>query len=272
MIHVNKKTPLEIFLQSVNLPVLPEIALSLVDTLNDEDFSIDVVEKLIGRDTGITAAVIKQANSARYGLPTKVSSVNEAMRLIGFNAVRAIALGSSVANAFPVTGGIDVASFWDSSDKTAHYAQKLALILRQDGASAWLCGFMVRVGELLIAQHDQGAISHIEQEPRLPGVRWKREDVLFGLTEGQIISELAKMWNFPDEVVVALRECANPLSEDWPFHKLSGIIHLASLLSDVAMYGDLKTCDLDVLLPQSVMDALGLTVMQVECCIKDSSE
>lgn len=241
------------FFQSVKLPVMPEVAHALIRTLNDEDVSISSVRNIIAKDPALTAKLLRLANSAQFGLSREVSSLDNAISMVGMSQIRTLALSASMHVAFPVAPGLDRAEFWRSSMACAGYAQWLAGGAGMNRQEAWLTGMMARLGELIIGQKAPASLAEIEKLPRLPGVRWAREQALFGFNEAQITAEMARRWNFPDEIVRGLDTSADPMAVQ-PFCPLGGIVHLASLLADTPTAGP-ETLDQ---LPDDMVTALRL--------------
>ncbi len=222
---------LDSFFATVKLPTISEVAHELIKTLNDEDASMAEVGAIISRDPALTAKLLRLANSAAFGLQRGVSSVDEAMAMIGMSKVRTLALASCMSESFPVLPGLDPKEFWQTSMATAGYAQWMASRIGADAQQAWLAGMMVRLGELLIGQADPATLKEIERLPHIPGGRWEREKELVGFTEGQVTAELARRWNFPAEVVTGLQQSFEPLAHK-PFSRLAAVIHLADLLAE----------------------------------------
>lgn len=227
---------IESFFETVQLPSIPDLAHSLIKTLNDEDATIEEVSDLISRDPAISAKLLRLANSAQFGLPRGVGSVDDAIAMVGMNKVRTLALGACLAGTFPKLAGLDTHTFWKTSMASAGYSEWIARKLGVDTSLAWLTGMMVRLGELLIAQAEPETLAEIEKLPVWPGVRWKRERDLVGFTEGQLTAELALRWNFPMQMVQALRVSADPLVEQ-AFSRLGAVIHIGSLLADTPNAG-----------------------------------
>jgi HD-like signal output (HDOD) protein len=244
---------LDSFFESVQLPSIPDLAHSLIETLNDEDASFEEVSDLITRDPAISAKLLRLANSAQFGLPRGVGSIEDAIAMVGMNKVRTVALGACLSSSFPKIAGLDAHAFWKTSMACAGYAQWMAHKLEVDQQMAWLTGMMVRLGELLIAQAEPQTLHKIEQLPLAPGVRWQRERQLIGFTEGQLSAELARRWNFPMQMVQALQRSADPLV-DQAYSRLGAILHLAGLLADTPNAGPEQVDDL----PSDVLAALPL--------------
>ena len=245
------------FFQNVQLPTMPEVAQSLIQTLHDDDIPFEKVRMAISKDPSLTAKLIRMANSARFGLPRQVSSLDDAINMVGLNQVRTLALAACMTGSFSDAPGVDRNEFWKESMACAGYSQWLARSLGTDVQQSWLTGFMVRLGELIIAQKAPKEIIEIERLPHLPGGRWEREQSLLGFTEGQITAELARRWNFPAEVVLALETASDPLAVT-PFCRLGAIVHIATLLAEMAIGPKMSMEETVAVLPRDVLMALRL--------------
>ena len=90
----------QLFDQAHELPQIPKLVQELIEGFNNEDINIDEIAEKIAMDQVITAKVLRLANSARFGMPRQVSSVDDAVVLLGFNALRTLVVASGVAAAF----------------------------------------------------------------------------------------------------------------------------------------------------------------------------
>ncbi len=244
---------LDSFFATVKLPTMSEVAHALIKTLNNENASTSEVRNIIAKDPALTAKLLRLANSAQFGLPRGVGSLDDAISMVGMSMVRTLSLGSCLSESFPKLPGLDSTEFWRTCMACAGYAQWLAGGVGADSQQAWLAGMMLRLGELLIGQADPDTLREIEKLPNLPGGRWEREKRLVGFSEGQVTAELARRWNFPKEIVQALQLSSDPVTEHG-FSRLAAIVHLAGLLADSP---DASPDVLDTL-PQDVVAALLL--------------
>lgn len=251
------------FLQSVKLPVMQEVAQALIRTLKNDDADVTTVTAIIAKDPGLTATLLRMANSAIFGLSRSVHTLDSAVSVVGMSHIRARALSICMVNAFAFPPGLNRLEFWRSCMVCAGYAKWLASSIGMDEQQAWLTGMMLRLGELIIAQRLPETLERIESLPCGPGERWRRERELTGFDEGQITAEIARRWDFPDVVTLALQSSAQPLTQgDSP---LGAVVHLAALIADqtgpVAQAFDE--------LPYSVVQALGLDMQKLQSEIPD---
>lgn len=218
------------FFKDLTLPTMPEVAHELIRSLNEEDVPLIHLRDAIARDPALAVQLLRLANSAHYGNRQKVNNLEDAINRVGMNQVRALALASCFNDAFPISPGLDRESFWRASQARGGLSQWLANGIGSDSEQAWLTGFMVRVGELLMGMKSPSSVIEFERQPQAPGERWQREEALLGLTEGQVSAELARCWNFPDTMIEALDAAAAPMAAQ-PFSRLGAVLHVAELLA-----------------------------------------
>ena len=90
----------EIFKRLNNLPTLPSIARSLLQMTVEENAQVDDVVRLVEADPASTARLLRIVNSAYRGLNGKVTSINRAVVLLGFNGIRNALLSVQIFNIF----------------------------------------------------------------------------------------------------------------------------------------------------------------------------
>lgn len=252
------------FLQSVKLPVMQEVAQALIRTLNDDQADVAAVTTIIAKDPVLTTTLLRMANSAMFGLSRSVNTLDNAVSVVGMAHIRARALSICMANAFAFPPGINRLDFWRSSMVCAGYARWLAASIGLDEQEAWLTGMMLRLGEIVIAQRMPDVLERVESLPCGPGERWKRERELAGFDEGEISAEIARHWDFPEAVALALRCAAQPLTNG--SSRLAAVVHVAALITD--QIGNAPP-SLDNL-PVSVVHTLGLNTQKLQLQIPDA--
>lgn len=200
------------FLRSTKLPVMPEVAHALIRTLRDEDADLGAVRRIIDKDPALTTTLLRMANSAMFGLSRTVTSLDNALNVVGMTQVRARALGICMANAVRLPDGVSRMDFWRYCMVCAGYAKLLAGWAQADEQQAWLTAMMLRLGEALIGQVRPQDLAAIGMQPCAPGERWLRERQMLGFDEGQITAAMAARWDFPQDVVNALEQSCQPIT------------------------------------------------------------
>ena len=84
---------LNTILSSARLPTLPVVATALLELTSREDTPFSDIVDLIAQDMALSVKILKVANSAFYSFPQQISSINQAVSLLGINAVQSLVLG-----------------------------------------------------------------------------------------------------------------------------------------------------------------------------------
>jgi putative nucleotidyltransferase with HDIG domain len=218
----------------INLPALPSIAMEVVEMVDNPKTSASQLGKIISTDQALTAKVLKIANSPFYGFPKKISTIDFAIIVLGFDALKEIVISISLVSSLQKKSDnyFDSKAFWDHSIATGVIARKLARDL----------GYRVS-GEVFVAAllHDMGVsvmhryfnnefkrIVDIARESDLTFM--EAEESVLSVTHADIGSWLAERWNLPDHLVEGVLLHATPeKAEKNP--ELVAIIHCADVFA-----------------------------------------
>lgn len=73
-----------------------KVAVPIITMFNDPRTNFSDLSRVIESDPDLSARVLKIANSGYYGLRQKIESVSRAVIMLGWNAIKMIALGSTI--------------------------------------------------------------------------------------------------------------------------------------------------------------------------------
>ncbi len=219
------------------LPNIPKVVRELIESFNDEDVNTEDIASKIAADQVLTAKVLRVANSAHYGGHRKVSSVGDAVFVLGFNAVRTLVLASGITGAFRAPEGFNLPAFWHYSFAVAGVCKWLARYSKDPAETAFTCGMIHNIGELLIhillpeeCKEIQKLVDKGERNSEI-------EKNVLGFNFPEAGAELANRWKFPEVIVSAIRYQLNP--EGAPeFSRLAGLIYLADYIVHMNEIGD----------------------------------
>jgi putative nucleotidyltransferase with HDIG domain len=194
----------EIFLEDIkDLPTLPTVVAQVMITLNQPKSSARDLERLIAYDEAITAKILKLANSAFYGLPGKVNSLNRAITILGFNTVRSMVLTIGVVNKF--TGNsrneyFNRGDFWEHSLSVAVASKLLA---HKEGAinpdEAHVAGLLHDLGKMIFDLIRPAA--YREALVRMHELNMDERDAeraSIGFSHDEVGAMIADKWRFPE--------------------------------------------------------------------------
>lgn len=114
----------------IAIPPCPAILIKIMRETRSNEPDFRRVGHLVGGDVALAAAIVSIANSPYYGLRTKASSVQQALTLLGLEAVTQRLTGLLLRQAFPSALGSGMNGYWKASMATALIA---ALVSRETG-------------------------------------------------------------------------------------------------------------------------------------------
>lgn len=186
------------------------VLIRLVNLASDERSSHAELASIIEQDPGLTARVIRMANSVAFSVRERnvVSTVSQAILRIGFDRLRILALSLSLRDSFPMgrVGRIDYEFFWKSSLFRAHAAQGLfePLSAKGDisGEEVFTAGLVLEIGLLVLFHLCPQAL-----QSSFPGEKASLEEIVsweednLGINHRRIGEILLKRWQFPEPMI-----------------------------------------------------------------------
>src|SRR5438552_4012902 len=97
----------ELFAQLQELKTIPNIVWEIINSFNHPQLDFTTLAEQICREPALTAKILRIANSAFYGLPRQVGSIQDAVVILGLNSVRNLALAASLTDQKPDLEGFD---------------------------------------------------------------------------------------------------------------------------------------------------------------------
>lgn len=195
------------------LPALPAVVTELLVSFDNEDADIAALTQRIACDQALAARLLRVANSSFYGLQTRVSTINEALVVLGFRAVRSMVIAMGVSGAFRAgqCHGFEVQPHIRHGIGVGLAARVLALETRHNPEIAFTGGILHDIGKLVLAscfasQYSQ-ALAYREQHDCLLVVA--ERDVL-GMDHAEVGGLLADAWHFPPALRAALADHHGP--------------------------------------------------------------
>lgn len=242
-----------------DLPSLSAVVVELLTSMEDEDVDIHVLGAKIAHDQALTAKTLRLANSSFYGMPSKVTTIPQAMSVLGFHSIRTLVTACAVSASFPNgTGGpFDFKSFWRHSVATAACAKLLAKRHKLNPETAFTAGLLHDIGTLVLATRFPAEYAQmLAHRNRHDCYIIEAEQAVFGLDHAATGSALAAHWKFPEAIQRAVAEhhrddCIGPPSLQLLVHAANTVAHAL----DLSGHED----DLAPPMSHAVWQALGLS-------------
>ena len=201
----------EVIAEIADLRPLPQVALKIL-ALNDGTFSAYELAAVVASDQALTAKLLRLSNSAYYGYARRITSVRDAVVLLGFRAVRSATLASCVMEAVPPSPNLDCDAFWQFSVATGMLAEVLMRTEGDTQADAFTAGVLHQIGVLALDQVRPDALRDAIARSQSGAVTLhEAEREILGFTDAELGGAVALHWNFPEPLVEAVRDQARPL-------------------------------------------------------------
>jgi len=259
-------TPEELISQTTELVSLPDIYVRIKAVIYDPNSTMKDVADVLSHDPAICARMLKVANSAFFGVASKVETVKAAIRLLGTQQVHDLVLAATITKTFPDIPGnlISMEDFWVNSLRCGLLARLLAEQCNPtDGERFFLASLLHDMGHLIMYQtvpeESQDALITARQDDR-PLYMVERE--IIGCDYGQVGAQLMQSWNFPDNWVQAVRYQNEP-AEAQEFSFEASIMHLSVRMKDMDSTAE-ATVRNQVMIDPTAWEVTGLSEDMVE--------
>jgi putative nucleotidyltransferase with HDIG domain len=214
------------------LPSMPASVVKLTRLINEPEVKIEEVIQILQLDTGLTARVLKLANSAALGLSRRVDSAQEAVVRIGMRQLYQIVVSASLK---PIVDkelqgyDLDDGLFWRHSIAVAIAAEALAAKCRKEARNAFTAGIMHDVGKQIISDFIMRTGEQFDAADGSPVAFDITEREILGIDHAELAGAVLEMWQFPTALVNAARYHHTP--DDTPDDQLLvDIVHVADAL------------------------------------------
>jgi putative nucleotidyltransferase with HDIG domain len=186
--------------------------------VNREDVDTRQLTGLIARDQALTARLLRLANSAFFAVRSKVTTVQQAVTLLGFGRVRDLVLGLSVWGALDAkspAGRRWRTTLWTHSATVAAASKLLAERAGLDGGAAFTAGLLHDVGKLVLGlrlgDSYWGMLDEAEERGE-SSATVERE--AFQCHHGMVAGWLLQIWQLPPVLVDAVAHHHDALVSD----------------------------------------------------------
>lgn len=236
-----------------NLPSPPAVAAQLIEVADDPDLTMTAVVEILRMDPALTAKLLRLANSPLYARRRHIDTLQQAVTLLGLDAVMTAALSLTLLS--DNTGGSGAAVFrsqWTRSVHAAVAAQALAAHCPAvPPPDAFLAALLQDIGILVLSRLEP----HVYQDVTGPthDLLVELELAALGVDHAVAGAELLESWNLPAHVVDAVRHSHDTVLDE--HRPLDAVVALSGLIAD-AVGGDGES----MALVRERAEALGLTV------------
>ncbi|MBT6579071.1 MAG: HDOD domain-containing protein [Cellvibrionales bacterium] len=207
---MNKEALLDKVRHSDQLPMLPEVAVRIIDMSNDRELYAAKISEVIANDPVLSARLLQVSNSSVFPFRHEITNLNQALAILGIQLTMSIAIGFAIVdmmrNCESKDSGFDHDAFWRKSVLGAIAAIEMRSELKG-----------VEQGDLFVAalMQDVGmiALEHFEGEKYTQLVKGARSHLdlielerrMFGVDHAEIGAAILERWHLPDIHINAVR-------------------------------------------------------------------
>ena len=220
----------------VNLPTLPVVMTKIIEKVEDPSSSANEIVDIIGVDQALTMKVLKVVNSAYYGYRQRISTLEQAVVILGFNSIKSLTLSASIFDTLggEGTGEFDRAKFWEHSIGCGVTTKALARKLDYDPKSleeAFTAGLLHDIGKVLLDKYAHEEFNEVVKTAA-------QKDMLIVEAEKEVLGAdhtdmgywLAGKWGLPNSLKEVVSFHHNPESAK-ETKELTGLVHFADILT-----------------------------------------
>lgn len=222
-------------IESINaLPTIPKVLKKILGVIENPKISLNEISNFVSGDPALTTKVLKMVNSPVYGFPGRISSVNQAVILLGLTVVKGLLLGVSVFELMQKT----MIGLWEHSLGTAIICRLMAKkkgLKEPDELSAE--GLLHDIGKvLLVLQYPDVYEKAMNDSDNNHLTIYDTERGYFNTTHATVGMWMARKWRFPPNLIETIEYHHKPhLAKIAPVD--SAIVHFADILVRARGFG-----------------------------------
>lgn len=233
---MNKTTDMyQLISDDLDLSSLPDIYNRISALLSDENSTHEQIAEVIQSDPALTLRILKVVNSSFYGYPQQISTITQAIGILGRRSLRNIILSTIVAGMCRRMSNdiFEMEAYWEHSVRTAVLTRLLTLQSdhKNEADTVFIAGLLHDIGKLVIAHQLPEQASEIQLRELDTDQRpWEIEMDVLGFDHTELGAALMEKWNLPDLLVDIIRYHHEP-EKATRCQQCSYIICLADRLS-----------------------------------------
>ncbi|MEG2171886.1 MAG: HDOD domain-containing protein [Desulfovibrionaceae bacterium] len=213
---------------SRNLPTLPTVLEEAMELMESKKANMTQVAAIIGRDQVLTTKLLKMVNSALYGFPGRIASIQNAVALLGMNVVKGLII-STVAMDYMLK---HQSLLREHSIACSTAAREVAIHLRLPGLEDFItAGLLHDFGKVIITTQLPEQCAEISTLMYASTMTAKEaETAVLGFSHEQVSAWLANLWHLPAQLTAAMQYHHAPLQAEAHTTLACGV-HLANFFA-----------------------------------------
>ena len=251
-----------------DIATLPEVTIKIINIVEDPKSTARDLHKVIKNDPALSVKVLKVVNSAFYGLPGQVASVDRAIILLGLSGVKNLAIATSIARLFKgkrISEQFSAADLWRHSVAVSVAARLLGKFSPNPALvdELFVAGLIHDIGTLVERQAFPEEFSEVIRRCEETGEDFLEcEREIIGADHQAFGVGLTTKWKFPRHLRAAVGFHHNPEAVSVELRNISAVIHLADVIACQERMGFYLTAQNESINPE-LLELLNISEEQV---------
>lgn len=255
-----------------HIATLPEITVKIIELVEQPTSTAQDLHNVIANDPALCSRILKVVNSAFYGLPRQIGSINRAIVLLGLNAVKNIAIAASLTKLFrggELCPNFSARDLWVHSIATAACSKLICDTLKIGlPDEAFLAGLIHDIGMMVEVQALREQLVQVFDEIDVDDAGAPTQDMreleqsIIGADHCAFGAALCETWKFPKSFAYVTGHHHNPMELPSGSRALASVVYIADRIVSEAGYGfrlDLPSLELN----PDVLSELNITEQQL---------
>lgn len=227
-----------------DLPPMPTVAGRAISLVEDPDCTATDLTKLLSTDTALAARVLKIANSAMFARQREITTLNQAIMVIGFKSLKGVIVAATLRQFQKKFGALE-RMIWEGSMCSGMAASMMAKQLKKRYVEEiFLLGLLHSLGQIVLLFQNETSkdYKYVLEKIKEQGLDFATaEQEVFGFSHPLIGALVAKKWNFSSDTCQAILHYRDPIDgvkAETDLEEKTALVQLADLISHAAGVGN----------------------------------
>lgn len=217
-----------------DLPSLPSTVVAILAVLNNPESSANELSEALRHDQSLTSRVLRLVNSAYYGFPRKIDTLQKAVTILGYTSIQNIILVTKIFEAIrngSKEHSLNRKRFWRHSLGCGVTAQIIGTKLGlKDGEEIFLAGLLHDIGKVILDAFLFKEYSRVIEVSRGKNILlFEAEEQILGATHEDLGYRLAEEWSLPLNLTAAIAHHHDPVQAGDQM-LIASLVHIGDIL------------------------------------------
>jgi putative nucleotidyltransferase with HDIG domain len=222
---------------------MPHVAAKALELLNEAEVSAAVLSKVFELDMVLTGKLLKIVNSAYYGFTKQVTTVPQAITILGHDNLKSILISTIAFELFSKGKGgiISTQGLWIHSLGTASFSQALAREMNfSKPEEYYIIGLLHDIGKLILDQNMPEEFKRVMEIVKTRRIAiYEAEEQILGINHADIGHMVALYWKIPEKLAMAIKFHHNlSHSSDKDILQMAAIVQMSDFFCNLQHIGD----------------------------------